>query len=104
MVDVGKRIRKLRNARKMTQEECAERIGVTKSTISSYENGSRLPSYDVLVKIAQIFKVSTDYLLGQSSGKITIDTTELTDKQLSIIQSTIEAFAEANRMKSPIEK
>jgi transcriptional regulator with XRE-family HTH domain len=62
MVDIGNKIKELRTEQKMTQSDLAERLGVTKSSISSYENGSRLPSYDILLKIARIFKVSTDIL------------------------------------------
>lgn len=56
MVDIGNKIKELRTEQKMTQSDLAERLGVTKSSISSYENGSRLPSYDILLKIARIFK------------------------------------------------
>ena len=48
MVEFGQRIKELRGQRRMTQGEFARRLGVTKSSISSYENGSRFPSYDVL--------------------------------------------------------
>ena len=44
MVDIGNKIKELRTEQKMTQSDLAERLGVTKSSISSYENGSRLPS------------------------------------------------------------
>ena len=64
MVDIGNKIKELRTEQKMTQSDLAERLGVTKSSISSYENGSRLPSYDILLKIVRIFIVSTDILLG----------------------------------------
>lgn len=65
---IGTHIRTLRLARGMTQEDFANRINVAKSTVSAYENGSRLPSYDVLVKIADLFHVTTDNLLGRRGG------------------------------------
>ena len=81
MVDVGSKIKELRVSQKMTQSEFAERLGVTKSSISSYENGSRLPSYDILIKISRIFKVSTDYLLGCVDDKSqTVNVSGLTEK------------------------
>ena len=74
MVTIGLKIKELRTERHMTQIEFAERLGVTKSAISSYENGSRLPSYDILLKMARIFKVSTDTLLGNADeNAITLD-------------------------------
>ena len=93
---VGERIKELRKARRMTQNEFAERINVTKSTVSAYENGSRLPSYDVLIRIARLFKVSTDHLLGYSK-KTEIDVTGLTRKQINVIQDMITTYQRHNR-------
>lgn len=97
MVDLGTRIKSLRNARKMTQAEFASRLGVTKSAVSSYENGTRLPSYDVLIKIARIFRVSTDNLLGYSS-KSAIDVTGLTQKQINTIQDVVTTYQRCNSL------
>ena len=93
---VGERIKDLRKARRMTQNEFAERINVTKSTVSAYENGSRLPSYDVLIRIARLFKVSTDHLLGYSE-KTEIDVTGLTRKQINVIQDMITTYQRHTR-------
>lgn len=97
MVDISKKIKELRIERRMTQSEFAERLGVTKSSISSYENGSRLPSYDVLLKMARIFKVSTDVLLGHANkNNITLDITGLTSTQVIFIKDLIENYRKAN--------
>lgn len=53
--------------RKTTQGELASVIGMKRQTISQYVNGISEPSYEVLVKIARFFDVSTDYLLGLSA-------------------------------------
>ena len=97
MVDLGTRIKDLRKARKMTQAEFASRLGVTKSAVSSYENGTRLPSYDVLIKIARIFRVSTDNLLGYSSKSV-IDVTGLTQKQINTIQDVVTTYQRCNSL------
>lgn len=97
MNSVGERIKELRNARKMTQNEFAERINVTKSTVSAYENGARLPSYDVLIKIARLFKVSTDNLLGYSEKSV-IDVTGLTRKQINVIQDVVTTYKRHNQL------
>lgn len=54
----------LRSENKLTQSELATRLGVVKSTIANYEKGYRKPDNDTLIKLASIFGVSTDYLLG----------------------------------------
>lgn len=59
MVLLGKKIKELRTKSKFTQSELANLLGVTKSSVASYENDSRQPSFSVLIKIAQIFNVST---------------------------------------------
>lgn len=64
MVDFGARLRLLRQSRGMTQKQMADKLSLTKSVISAYETDVRLPSYDILLKIAAIFGVTTDYLLG----------------------------------------
>ena len=81
----------------MTQNEFAERISVTKSTVSAYENGTRLPSYDVLIRIAGLFKVSTDNLLG-CSAKSVIDVTGLTRKQINVIQDVVTTYKRHNSL------
>ena len=97
MVDVGNKIKELRVAQKLTQNEFATRLGVTKSAISSYENGSRLPSYDILIKISHIFKASTDYLLGCVDEKSqTVNVSGLTDKQIASIKSSIDTYRTFN--------
>lgn len=64
MIGFGSRLKRLRNNANLTQLELGQRLNLTKSVISAYETDTRLPSYDVLIQIAKIFHVSTDYLLG----------------------------------------
>lgn len=56
----------LREEAGMTQEELAKRIGVSRSTVGSYEAGNSQPGYAVLIKMADIYDVSLDFLLGHS--------------------------------------
>ncbi len=69
MVDLAKRLRELRLERGWKQGQVAGRLGVTASVVSAYENGLRQPSYEVLVKLSQIYGVSSDYLLGLSGRR-----------------------------------
>ncbi|MBE5775643.1 MAG: helix-turn-helix transcriptional regulator [Clostridiales bacterium] len=91
MVNFGNRLRELRDSKKMTQKQLAERLGLTKSVISAYETSMRYPSYDVLVRIASIFRVSTDYLLGMEQNR-TIDVTGLSIENERLIYQLIEAL------------
>ena len=89
MVNFGKRLKMLRKESRMTQDELARKLNVTKSIISNYEIGDRTPSTHILIKLAYIFNVSTDYLLGVKYGRI-LDVTGVTDREIAIITSLID--------------
>ncbi len=91
MIDIGKNIKKLRLQQDLSQAQLAERLGITKSIISAYENGSRMPSYEVLLKISRIFKVSTDYLFG-IENKNTLDLSGLTDAQAKAVRDLVRSM------------
>ena len=95
MILLGKRIKELRNKSKLTQTELAKQVGVTKSTITAYENDSRLPSYDVLIKMANVFKVSIDSLLIDHPGSI-LEVHGLNVEQMQILKSLIVYFRNSN--------
>jgi len=59
----AKVLKSLRKDRGLSQADLANLLGVRRSSISSYENGTRSPDYDTLLKIAACFQVSIDYLL-----------------------------------------
>lgn len=81
---MGDKLKSLRTEKKLTQKQVADQIGLAISAVSSYESGSRYPSYDVLVRLAHIFHVSTDYLLGMTD-KRNIDVTGLGDEEIELI-------------------
>lgn len=91
MVDFGSVLKKLRLKENMTQAHLAQKLGVTKSVISAYETGLRLPSYDILIHISKIFCVSTDYLLGIEK-KEEIDLSGLTQDEISALLGLIKAM------------
>lgn len=91
MVDFGKRLRNLRRQQNMTQEQLAQRLNLTKSVISAYENDLRLPSYDVLISITRIFKVSSDYMLGISRSN-DIDLSGLSENEVVALKALIRAM------------
>lgn len=66
---IGAQIKQLRLAAGMTQRELAQRINVGNTTLSQYENGARVPSDEVKLKIAMVFGVSVDYLLGATDSR-----------------------------------
>lgn len=103
MVLLGKKIKELRNKYRLTQTELATQIGVTKSTVAAYENDSRTPSYDVLIKMADVFKVSIDSLLyNRSEGAL--DASGLNPEQLQIVENLIVHFRRSNEMEEMLKE
>ena len=96
MVDFGKRLKELRKQSGMTQEQLANKFGITKSVVSYYELSERTPSPDVLKDLALIFRVSADYLLGIERSK-TIDVSDLTDDDIKLLLATIDALRSKNK-------
>ncbi|MBR5949742.1 MAG: helix-turn-helix transcriptional regulator [Clostridia bacterium] len=95
MVHFGEKLRELRTSFGMTQAELASRLRVTKSVVSYYELHERTPSPDVLIKLADIFHVSTDYLLGIEQRKM-IDVSGLNDADIKLVLMTVESLKEKN--------
>lgn len=91
MIEFGIKLKTLRTKHHFTQESLAEQLNVTKSMISAYENNLRMPSYDILIHIAQIFNVSTDYLLGLNN-KNTVDLSGLTSNEIDAIRNLIDVM------------
>ncbi|WP_346683909.1 helix-turn-helix domain-containing protein [Anaerostipes butyraticus] len=91
MVNFGSVLKTLRLKRNMTQAQLAQKLGLTKSVISAYETGLRLPSYDVLIHIAQIYNVSTDYLLGLEN-KQSIDLSGLSQEEIDALLNLIKVM------------
>ena len=89
---LGEKLKALRTAKKMSQKELADRIGIAKSVISFYESGDRSPSYDVLIKIAGIFNVTTDYLLLDGERERTVNVSGLSEEDIAAVTTVIEAL------------
>lgn len=87
----GEKLKKLRKGLKLTQQQLAERIGVAKSIISYYESGERYPSYDVLVKLARTFHVTTDYLLDVEKTRV-LDVSDLAEDDILVLQTVANAL------------
>lgn len=63
-------IKDLREKREMTQKELAEALYVTDGTISHYEQGTSVPTTEMVIKLAKLFDVTTDYLLNNCNDSI----------------------------------
>ncbi len=86
---LNENIRKLRQARNLSQVDLGRMLGVTKQSVSNWENDNIPPSVDMLLRIAEVFSVSTDYLLGLNERQY-IEVTGLSNKQIAHIAAIID--------------
>lgn len=93
--DFGNRLKELRLQAGLTQKQLAEQLGITKSVISFYELRERTPSPEILVKLAAVFHVSSDFLLGIERGK-SLDITGLNTEDEKILRLLVEHLRNKN--------
>jgi len=88
-------IRNLRQKHGINQVEFAREMNVSKQCVSNWENDNVLPSIEMLVKIADFFKVSTDFLLGRESS-VTIDCKGLSEVQIAHLRLLVNDLIDKN--------
>ncbi len=94
---MGEKIKLLRISKGLSQEQLGLRLGVKGSQVSRYETGERLPPLDVVVKLGQIFNVTTDYLLGVKLSErdvLILDVGQLNEKQRDCVAQVLNAVIE----------
>ena len=96
--DFGAKLKELRLQAGLTQKQLAERIGVTKSVVSFYELRERTPSPEILVKLAAVFHVTSDHLLGIEKGKV-LDITGLETEDEKAVRMIVERLRSKNQNK-----
>lgn len=95
-MNFGEKLRELRKSQKLTQQQLADRLGVAKSVVSYYESGDRFPSYDVMVKIAHTFHVTTDYLLDVERKRV-LDVSDLSEENIAVLQTVADALRKTQK-------
>lgn len=88
---LNERIREIRMAKRISQVELANLLGVTKQSVSNWENDNIQPSIEMLAKIADTLCVSTDYLLDRDTHRY-IEVTDLPEEAIQHIQALIAFF------------
>lgn len=88
----GENLKRLRTNKKLTQSQLAEIMNMSKSSISYYENGNKMPSPDVLTKFSHFFEVSIDVLMGTNKPLFgqSIDVSGLTAKEIEAIENIVD--------------
>ncbi len=82
---LGYRLKELRKEKNMSQGELGKLLGVTKVSVSGYENGTRVPSVEIFLMILDVFDISADYLLGRELNAVCEE-----DESVSVLLSTTD--------------
>ncbi len=93
ILGIGDRLRKLRISSKMSLKQVSERLGISVSSLSGYELNEKNPSYKNLLKLARLYSVSCDYLIGNEEHR-TLDVSDLTDREIDSLAEIISLFKE----------
>lgn len=88
---IAERIKNLREKNNLTQSSLAKKLNVTRSSVNAWEMGISVPSTALIVDLARLFHVSTDYLLGLDEN-VTLDISALTDREIMILYELVEYF------------
>ena len=101
LYNLNENIKKMRLAHGYNQAALGNLLGVTKQCVSNWENDNVLPSVEMLAKMADLFSVSTDYLLGRTAES-TIDVSDLTADQqahIALLVSDLKSLNKGSRGK-----
>lgn len=94
------RLRQAREQSGLTQQDLAEKLGVTKSAIGNYENGVSSPKWDVLLKIFDILQVEPNFLYQDSFSLDVSESRSLTPPQQSALLSSFDQLNEEGQQKA----
>ena len=85
---IADRIKHLRGQMDITQTELSKKLGITRSSVNAWELGISVPSTQYVVELAEIFKVSTDYLLGVK-GTASVSVEGLSEQDVKLVNEVI---------------
>ena len=88
---IAERIKELREKNDFTQSSLAKRLNVTRSAVNAWEMGISVPSTALVIELAKLFQVSTDYLLGLKNN-IILDISTLNEKEIMIVYELVQYF------------
>lgn len=92
---VADRIRFLREQLEFTQTDLAKKLGISRSSVNAWELGISTPSTQYIVELADLFSVSTDYLLGVNDSA-TVSVKGLNEKDISLVCSLVNHLRNKN--------
>lgn len=93
---IAEKIKALRETNNLTQAALARKLNVTRSSVNAWEMGISVPSTSLIVDIAKLFHVSTDYLLGIDKTS-SLDLSGLNEREVMLVYELVEYFKSSKR-------
>lgn len=92
----GKRLKELRESKKLRQEDVAQKLGISKAAVSCYETDQTLPRLEIVKALCSIYGVSSDYLLDINIGvnDCILLNDGLTDQQKELLKNMVSGLTE----------
>ncbi len=95
---IGSRLKELRRLKRYRQEDVSSLLGVERHALSQYETGVRVPPPDIIARLAEIYGVSTDYILGMDGRRYEndsfIDVTGLSNREIKVVTELVNVMKE----------
>lgn len=91
-INLGDRYRDLRKDRKLTQDDLAQYLGLTRSAINTWEQGLSIPSVNMIISLSQFYGVTTDYLLGLDNSDL-VDISKLSSEDRVIVHDLVKRLS-----------
>ncbi len=89
-MELSEKLLNLRKANDLTQEQLAEKINVSRQSVSKWESGQAIPELDKIVALCDIFHITTDYLLRPSELDLLSVKTQMLENQQKTLKNTIQ--------------
>lgn len=90
---IANRIKLLREEKGYTQAELAKHLGITRSSVNAWEMGISVPSTQYIIELAELFRISADYLLGLDATA-SVSMAGLSEQDVRLVHSIIERLKE----------
>jgi len=92
--DLGEKLKTLRLQHGYSQKYVYEITGISQTALSGYETGEKTPSLEKLLKLSNLYQVSTDYLLGvtKTNGNQFLDASSLTTEQFMLLKQFLDSM------------
>lgn len=98
-ITIKERLKKLRKEKNLYQKELADKLNISRAVIASYETGKAVPSIDIIIRYADYFECTTDYILGRTDNKNHIKDININEAVIRLLEKVINEIKKEEYVK-----